>query len=127
MFARNKPELPAVTLTRGKDVEVVSAELAELVRLGWAVKQAMDIKAAELKPINERLLTTFGPGAKIQIARQCSATLTEQIRWAVADVSALRNLLGPRFDDLVIASYRPEPKLIELAGQEDEISQRILA
>lgn len=115
-------ETPRGMVKIGDEARPLDAETAELLAEGWALKSRIAEAEERLGAINARLVAKWGPGAACVLAGVARATIAERQTVTIRDGEGLRAALGARFDDLVRAevTYRPEPRLIELAASGDE-------
>lgn len=130
----NVSQLPTPTVRLGKQTFAAPASLGELVLHGAALKNEIDGLKDKLEEVNAKILAEVprwmdGNGTlHIVIAGvDCTVSLRDSV--AIADVGALRELLGDRFPDLVKekATYSPEPKLVSLATDGDNPLARDVA
>lgn len=98
------------------------SNILALVEEGWSVKQKLDAAKDRLHQINEKItllcLPMFdGAGVMHIVTSKAVCSITRKDRVEIADLEALRRILGRRFPDLVRerVSYAPERKLIALA------------
>jgi hypothetical protein len=104
--------------------EVVPLDPADvrLVMQGWSIKKQIDELEAQLKAIQEQLIEAHGAGASLIVHGVCRASIAERESVRIQDAERLKQVLGFRFTDLVKTevSYKPQPKLIEMACDADE-------
>ena len=103
-------------------------DVLNLVTRGWSLKSQIQDLEAELKTITKQLLASIGVGHAVVVEGVTRATLTERNTVNVEMPAHLRAALGDRFDDLVKVqvTYKPEPRLIELAcGGDDVLAEAI--
>ena len=119
-----------------KDEVVVAAEIIEretgevsaadpsLIRLGmkgWDIQKQIAALEEELKPIKAQLAEAL-VGNSMVVKGVCRVVVSESERITIADEDKLAAVLGDRFSDLVKveATYKPEPRLVEMASDGDE-------
>jgi len=99
------------------------ADILQLVQQGWTYREAKEVADAALKATNTALLEAVGVGYTITVNGLCSAGLTERETAKVTDPDTLRQVLGSRFEDLVVTtvSYKPTDKLFEIVSDPDHL------
>lgn len=105
----------------GEVVPLSHAEI-QLVMQGWALKKEIDELEAQLKEISAKLIEAHGVGASLVVHGVCRASITEREAVKIQDAERLKKVLGARFSDLVqvVVTYKPEPRLVEMACDGDE-------
>ena len=128
------PTPPVATVKLGKQTFTAPASLGELVLHGAALKNEIDGLKDKLEEVNAKILAEVprwmdGNGTlHIVIAGvDCTVSLRDSV--AIADVGALRELLGDRFPDLVKekVNFTPEAKLVAIATDGDHPLARDVA
>lgn len=103
-------------------------DVLNLVAHGWYLKSQINDLETELKAITKQLLAGIGVGHAVVVEGVTRATLVERNTINIEMPAHLRAALGDRFDDLVKVeiTYKPEPRLIELAcGADNALSADI--
>lgn len=117
-----KAGLPAgVKIVDGQEMALDAASIRQLME-GWALKRDLDAMKARLDTINTALIEAHGTGCALVVTGICRASLSEREAVRIADAQRLQAVLGDRFGDLVRTevSYKPEPRLIEMACDGDD-------
>ncbi len=112
----------AATLHTDGGYTAAPANLRKLVAEGWKLKKEIEQRDLRLKAINKDLQEALAPGSAIELPGEVRLTIAARRLVEVADVTALRAILGKRFDDLVTESikHKPEAKLLEIAADADD-------
>ena len=104
------------------DTKKASSAMVKLVVNGWKIKRELDRLKEELALVNEKLINKLGPGMTVQIPGLCRISVSQRQRVKIMDDGRLREVLGPRFDDLVrvVTRYEPEKKLVTISSDGDD-------
>ncbi len=118
-----------VTATASAEIiDRVSGEAAaatpEIIRqalVGWDIQKQIAELESHLKPIKAQLGELL-VGNSLVIKGVCRVVVAESERITIADEDKLAAVLGDRFSDLVKveATYKPEPRLVEMACDADD-------
>lgn len=112
--------------------EVIDRETGEamaadgaLVRLamqGFELVKQIDALEVRLKTIKDDLAEKLGAGRSLIVPGVCRVSVEAREAVSISDPDRLRLVLGDRFDNLVraVMTYKPEPRLIEMACDGDE-------
>lgn len=104
------------------DKTAASAKVRKLVAEGWAVKNQMEALKDRMSEINSKLIEAVGPGHALILEGQCRSTVSNRRTQTISDADALHKALGDERFSLLVSekvSYKPEPKLIEMACDGD--------
>lgn len=85
---------------KDKKEKQVSDGVSAMLSEAYKKKTKIDQLAAEVKMLNEKVLSKLGVGATVE-ADKFKASLVETTRYSVKDSSILEKNLGERFSDLV--------------------------
>lgn len=124
LFSRKETAEASVAMGRiENDGHCVPArsDLTELAIKGWEIKQQIEALERDLKTVTKQLENSLGAGAVLIVDGLCRVTLSARQTVTLTDPERCRNILGGRFDDLVIetASYALSDKLKDIARDPD--------
>lgn len=113
---------PAGVKVLGNETVPLDKPSMRLVMQGWQAKLEAEVAKARLEEINHKLIEAHGYGCKLRVTGIASATLSARSAVRVSDEARLREVLGERWDDLVIetVSCRPRDALVELSVDGDD-------
>jgi hypothetical protein len=98
---------------------VADQRTRKLVQRGWELRAQLEALEEECAIIDRQLLAAHGTGVSLVLPGVCRVTLTRSDLTTIADPVGLEALLGPRFKDLVLTTYKPTARLLELAASGD--------
>lgn len=127
--AEKEVALPhAVLLIDGQELTPAPEQVAAVLA-GWSAKQDADDARAELDLCNTAIIEQLGEPCSLIIPGLCRASYSVRESVKVSDPAKLDALLGDRFGDLVntTISYKPAPKLLEMATDGDDPLQPAIA
>lgn len=103
------------------EVRAATPALIRLGMKGWEIQKQIAALEEALKPIKAGLADAL-VGNSMVIKGVCRVVVSESERVSIGDAHKLAAVLGDRFDDLVKteAVFKPEPKLVDMAGDADE-------
>lgn len=116
------------TLARGiikradGETDLPDAWVGKLVA-GWAMKERTAQTDKEVDRISADIVAAFAPGDVLIVPGVCRVVVANRHAVKITDAERLAAVVGEgRFGDLVKedVSYKPEPKLIEMASDADE-------
>jgi hypothetical protein len=116
---------PHIEFGDGATKKLTDKQIA-LVRRGAELTRMLKDHKKELDEINDQLKKDIGPGVSLVLPNEVRVPITAQPRVSITDADGLKNHVGTRLFNKVVAvsiSYKPTDGLFELEAQDAFISE----